>query len=69
MVEKMLSQVGLTIIGLFLAIGLGFCVVRLIIWIIHSFQRGNYVPVGILAAGLIAFVYQSIRARYRHPVR
>ena len=69
MVEKMLSQVGLTIIGLFLAIGLGYCVVTLIIWIIHSFQRGNYVPVGILAAGLIALVYQSIRARHRHPVR
>ena len=69
MVEKMLSQAGLTIIGFFLAIGLGFCVVKLTIWIIHSFQRGNYVPVGILAAGLIAFVYQSIRARHRHPVR
>jgi hypothetical protein len=69
MVQKMLSPVGLTIIGLFLAIGLGFCVVTLVIWIIHSFQRGNYVPVGILAGGLMAFVYQSIRARYRIPVR
>jgi hypothetical protein len=65
----MLSRVGLTIIGLFLAIGLGYCVVTLIIWIIHSFQRGNYMPVGILAAGLIAVVYQSFRARHRHPVR
>jgi hypothetical protein len=69
MAEKMLSQVGLTIIGLFLAIGLGYCLVTLIIWIIHSFHRGNYVPVGILAAGLIALVYQNIRARHRHPVR
>jgi hypothetical protein len=26
-------------------------------------------PVGILAAGLVALVYRSIRARHRHPVR
>jgi hypothetical protein len=69
MVEMMLSQVGLTIIGLFLAIGLGYCLVTLIIWNIHSFHRGNYLAVGILAAGLVALVYQSIRARHRHPVR
>jgi hypothetical protein len=68
MVRKMPSPAGLTIIGLFLAIGLGFCAVRLVIWIIHSFQRGN-VPEGILAAGLIGFVYQNIRARHRIPVR
>jgi hypothetical protein len=69
MVEMMLSQVGLTIIGLFLAMGLDYCVVTLIIWNIHSFHRGNYLPVGILAAGLVALVYRSIRARHRHPVR
>ena len=48
MVELMLSQVGLTIIGLFLAMGLGYCVVTLIIWNIHSFHRGNYLPVASL---------------------
>ena len=69
MVEKMLSQVGLTIIGLVLAIGLGFCVVRLTVWIIRSFERGNYLPAGILAAALVALVFQSTRARHRHPVR
>jgi hypothetical protein len=69
MVEKMLSQVGLTTIGLVLAIGLGFCVVRLTVWIIHSSQRRNYLPVGILAAALVALVFHSIRARHRHPVR
>jgi hypothetical protein len=69
MVEKILSQGGLTIIGLFPMIGLVYCVVALTIWVIHSFQHENHVPVGILAACLIALVCQSIRARHRHSVR
>ena len=61
----MLSQVGLTIIGLVLAIGLGFCVVRLTVWIIRSLEGGNYWPVGIIAASLVALLYKSILVRHK----